>query len=314
MRIRKRDSGSAIDVAIRDPSESAAARAEALVAAVRDDPEARLALAMQTYRGPTGHAPRHLPFRRAAMSFMRWEFERGVLAALDADPPGSPWWRAMNERLVRDGCEAVARASGLGGEMSSPTIALWSSFVADPRPRQWYRAHNASIGAAYVEHRDLAEKESLPERFFINVVLLRVLYAHALVGAPQLALGRLAPLGRFLGDPRLGMAGAFLSLSRVLPHRYPLSDNVEVYLRDEQRLGRVLDYAVVAPRLPDLYEWSASELKIPELATLVHDGAPAYAWPESQRHLWDVPHLSLVADVLKALTAARRAETQDEST
>ena len=56
----------------------------------------------------------------------------------------------------------------------------------------------------------------------MNVALARVLYAHALAGAPRLALGRFAPLGRLLGDPRLGMAGAFLSLRRVLPDRYPL--------------------------------------------------------------------------------------------
>ena len=35
----------------------------------------------------------------------------------------------------------------------------------------------------------------LPERFFMNVALVRVLYAHALVDAPCLALGRFAPLG-----------------------------------------------------------------------------------------------------------------------
>jgi hypothetical protein len=48
-----------------------------------------------------------------------------------------------------------------------------------------------------------------------------VLYAHALVAAPQLSLGRFVPLGRLPGDPRLGMAGEFLSLSRVLPERLP---------------------------------------------------------------------------------------------
>jgi hypothetical protein len=31
------------------------------------------------FRGPTGRAPRHLPFRRAALSFMRWQARRGVL-------------------------------------------------------------------------------------------------------------------------------------------------------------------------------------------------------------------------------------------
>ena len=42
----------------------------------------------------------------------------------------------------------------------------------------------------------------------MNVALLRVFYAHALGAAPRLALGRFAPLGHVLGDPRLGMAGA----------------------------------------------------------------------------------------------------------
>jgi hypothetical protein len=49
----------------------ALAWAETQVAAARDDPAARLALLARTYHGPTGRAPRHLPFRRAALSFMR---------------------------------------------------------------------------------------------------------------------------------------------------------------------------------------------------------------------------------------------------
>ena len=61
----------------------------------------------------------------------------------------------------------------------------------------------------------------------MNVALGRVLYAHALIAAPRLAVGRFAALGRLLGDPRLGMAGAFLSLGRVLPNRYPLGGEVE---------------------------------------------------------------------------------------
>ena len=63
----------------------------------------------------------------------------------------------------------------------------------------------------------------------MNVVLARVLYARALVAAPRLALGRLAGFARTLGDPRLGMAGAFLSLRRVVPNRDPRLD-VECYI------------------------------------------------------------------------------------
>lgn len=283
----------------------AAAIAAAKVAAVRDDPEGRLVLASATYRGPTGDAPRHLPFRRAAMSFMRWEAKRGVLNPLDADPPGSRWWRALNERLLRDGCEAVARAGGRGGPASSPTIGLWDGFVAKPTARTWYRAHNASIVAAYLDHRDLAESESRTERFFLNVVLLRVLYAHALVAAPRLALGHLALCGRPLGDPRLGMAGVFLSLGRVLPDRYPVDDDLEIYIRAENGFGRLLDYAVIQPRLGSLYDWSARELERPEISELVVDGTPAYAWSPADRQEWAPPPPSVTARAMKFVTVPR---------
>ena len=158
-------------------------------------------------------------------------------------------------------------------------VELWLEFGASPTGGNWYRAHNASIVGGYLEHRGLAEAESAPERFFMNVALLRVLYAHALAGAPHLALGRLASLGRLLGDPRLGTAGVFISLRRVLPDRYPLDHAVERYIADERRLGRMLDYAVIAPRLQHLYEWSAQELAEPGLLQLVREGNPIYAWP-----------------------------------
>lgn len=281
---------------------SAAAQAQAQVEAVRDDPRARLALIVRTYHGPTGSAPRHLPFRRAALSFMRWQERRGVLNPLDASPPGSPWWRKVNERLLRDGCEAVALAGGLDGEASSRPVRLWLAFIATPTARNWYRAHNASIVSAYLDNRELAEEESSAERFFMNVALGRVLYAHALVGAPRLALGAFAPLGRLLGDPRLGMAGAFLSLSRVLPNRYPLEHDVERYIADEQRIGRLLDYAVILPRLQRVYEWSAGELREPRLLELVHDGNPMYAWPAEERDVWAAPRMPAPARVLQRAT------------
>jgi hypothetical protein len=284
---------------------SALAVAEEQVAAVRDNPEARLALVEQTYHGPTGRAPQHLPFRRAAVSFMRWQAHRGVLDPLDASPPGSAWWRAVNERLLRDGCESVALVGDLPGKPSSRSVRLWLDFVERPTGRNWYRAHNASVACAYLEHRDLAEAESAPERFFMNVALVRVLYAHVLVGAPRLALGRFAPLGRVLGDPRLGAAGVFLSLRRVLPDRYPLALDVERYLADEQRLGRLLDYAVIAPRLQRMYEWSSEVLGQPRLLELIRDGNPIYAWPFEERHVWRSPRMPPLGRTLESLTRSR---------
>ena len=283
--------------------DGALARAEAQVAAARDDPAARLALMARVFHGPTGRAPRHLPFRRAALSFMRWQARRGVLNPLDASPPGSVWWRAVNERLLRDGCETIAILGGLAGEPSSPSVRLWLEFGARPTGRNWYRAHNASIVGGYLAHRELADAESAPERFFMNVALARVQYAHALNTAPRLALGRLAPLGRLAGDPRLGMAGVFLSLRRVLPDRYPLARDVERYIAEEQRFGRILDYAVIVPRLQRLYEWSAEELAEPRVLGLVRDGNPIYAWPFEERHVWQPRPMPLAGRVLERVTS-----------
>jgi hypothetical protein len=316
----------------------ARAWADAQVEAARDDPAARLALLVRTYHGPTGAAPRHLPFRRAAVSFMRWQVQRGVLNPPDGSSPGSGWWRAVNEGLLRDGCEAVALArSGAGagtepssgpghgpgpgpasgngsgggsaaqaGEVpSSPAVALWLAFIDDPTARNWYRAHNASIVRAYLEHLPLAETESAAERFFMNVALARVLFTHAVVAAPHLALGRLGRLGRVLGDPRLGAAGVFLSLRRVLPDHYPLVLDVEAYVADERNVGRLLDHAFIVPRLQALYEWSAGELGEPDLLDLVVDGNPAYAWPSGDRHVWRRSPVPLPARALALATRPR---------
>jgi len=283
----------------------ALAWADAQTAAARDDPAARLALMERLFRGPTGRAPRHLPFRRAALSFMRWQAQRGLLNALDASPPGSTWWRSMNECLLRDGAEAIALVGGLAGNPSSQAVRLWLQFAATPTPACWYRAHNASIVAGYLEHERHAAAENAPERFFMNVALARVLYAHALVAAPRLALGRVGPIARILGDPRLGMVGAFLSLRRVIPNQYPLTRDVEWYIADEQRVGRLLDYALIAPRLRCLYEWSAAELNEPRLLRLVRDGSPIYAWPYEQRHVWHAQQLPFPGHLLERVTRTR---------
>jgi hypothetical protein len=264
-----------------------------------------MALMERCYHGPFGRAPQHLPYRRAAMSFMRWQLRRGVLAPHSAERPGSPWWRAVNERIVRDGCEAVALSGNLPGPTSSQTVDHWMSFVHHPTARAWYRAHNGSVVAAYLEHRDTAEAENAAERFFMNVVLCRVLYAHALVAAPRISLGWLRPLAPILGDPRLGMAGIFLQLSRVLPDEYPLRGSVRSYLDAELRFGRLLDFGVIVPRLQLLYEWSAHELGAPGLVECVREGALTYAWPLKDRDVWRPPDTFVLRMTHRALPPAR---------
>jgi hypothetical protein len=160
--------------------------------------------------------------------------------------------------------------------------------------------------AAYLEHQDLAERENTAERFFMNVVLCRVLYAHALVAAPRLSLAWLRVIAPVLGDPRLGMAGIFLQLSRVLPDEYPLRDEVRSYLSAELGFGRLLDFGLIVPRLRELYKWSAHELGAPGLLDCARDGALTYAWPYEDRDVW-VPKRSITVRIVhRAIPAAHR--------
>lgn len=282
---------------------SAAAHAAQQVAAVRDDPGARLRLMGALYEAVPGEPETHLPYRRAALAFMRWELRRGLLDPLDGPSPGSPWWRAVNERLLVDTAEARAHSKGLGGPASTASAAHAVAFMAHPSTQTWYRAHNASIVSAYLEYPDLAAAESRVERFFINLVLVRVLYAHTLVSAPHLAMSWLAPLARVLGDPRLAVTGIFMSLSRVLPDRYPLNDDLSPYISAEHALGRLLDIGMIAPRLEMLYAWSAEELGIPALYALVREGLPNYAWDADDGEGWTQPP-SLAARALHRLLPA----------
>lgn len=285
--------------------QSAAAVAQARVAAVRDDPHGRLALMRELYQVPANLDRGHLPYRQAASAFMGWQLRRGLLNPTAGSRPGSSWWRAMNERLVCDGWEARAMSFGHPGTPSSPAVAASLEFVRHPSARRWYRAHNISVVSAYLEHEDLASLESRVERFFINLVLMRVLYAHALVAAPRLALGRLAFAGRPLGDPRLGMTGIFLSLSRVLPDRYPLGNDLAPYLKAEHGLAHVLDVGVIQPRVQSLYDWSARELGIPGLRRLLCGETPCYAWPADDQQPWHPPPIRAARLVRRLLPAAR---------
>jgi hypothetical protein len=264
----------------------AAAYARSAVESVREDPSARLTLLRGLYEVPRGVDRGYLPYRRAASAFMGWQLRRGLLNPDSHPLPGSPWWRALNEGLLRDTAEARAFAFGYAGEPSRPGVTAHLDFIHRPTARNWYRAHNVSIVGGYLANESLAVAERRVERFFINVVLVRVLFAHALVAAPRLALGWLAPLGRPAGDPRVGMTGIFLSLSRVLPDRYPLGDDVDTYIALEHGFGHMLDIGVILPRLRRLYDWSAQELALPGLRGLLIGETPSYAWDLVDADVW----------------------------
>jgi hypothetical protein len=281
---------------------AAAAGAAVQVRRVRDEPGARYALAARFYRQVPGSRRR---YGAAELSFLRWELARGVLAPADSARPGSAWWRAVNERLLRDKVEGELLAAGIPGPPSAGSVELWVRFIREPTPSAWYRAHNASIVSAYLEHEALTAHELKVERFMMNVALVRVLYTHALVAHPRLALGPLARLGPVLGDPRGPSVGLFLDLRRSFPSHYPLQLPVVEAIAQERPLARAIDYGVIAPRLAELYGFAAVCLGEPRLTSLLDRGAPAYAWPRADRFLWDAGDTGRLLRTFSLLTGAR---------
>jgi hypothetical protein len=59
--------------------------------------------------------------------------------------------------------------------------------------------------------------------------------------------------------------------------------------------------------LPDhvLYAHSAVELDEPRLLKLIRDGAPIYAWPYEDRHVWTMTNPRLIARMLARATRIR---------
>jgi hypothetical protein len=295
-------------------SASAADRAESAVAAARGDARRRLGVAAAFYDQPPGR-PSVNRYARAELAFMRWQASRGVFAALDSARPGSAWWQAVNEALLRDAWEAryLLDAAGdtAGDTPSRPAVSRWMEFLRDPSPRSWYQAHNASVVAGYIRHRQLAAAELPVERFFMDVALGRVLFVQALVGDPRLALGRwLWPFGRRLGDPRWPGANLYLSMRNVLPDRYPLTGiTIDRVLAAENAVGRLIDYGVLLPRAQALYEFAAAELNEPALLGFISDGNLVYAWPYEDRAAWvcrrSIAATRLVARVTSPADEAR---------
>ena len=281
----------------------AAEEALTMVTAARHDPALRIGLASKFYDDRPGHASIRA-YRRAELAFMRWQVRRGVLTPLESVRPGSGWWRSVNESLLRDACEADRLAAGRPGPASKPAVARWGDFLGAPSARTWYRAHNASIVAAYLEHRHLCAAEVPVERFFMDVAMARLVCVHALVIQPRVAVGRLAVAGRLIGDPRWRGADMFLSLHNILPDRYPLTGiSIDQILALENYGGRLIDYGVILPKMQALYEFAASDLDEPRLLGLVRNGFPVYAWPYEDRNAWTTTRARSVRSVLSWLTS-----------
>lgn len=252
------------------------AKARAIVDGVRDDPDGRLALRERFYaRHPGIEGSKGPGLGRSELDFTRWEIERGVLAR--PEQGGSPWWRAVNGRLLFHAELASLLCDELpDAQVGSVAVRAWQTYIREPSPKTWYRAHDASIVTGFLDAVELAHAEPWSERVFVNIVLYRLLYAQGLVEGEE--LGR---LGEILADPALPSVEMLLEIPAFYPRHYPLSkEDVRNILQHGHGIGddlvKVLDDLFIIPELVPLYRHASGWIGIPTLERLLEDGKPSY--------------------------------------
>jgi len=248
------------------------------VETLRNSPEARLRSRDAFYKkyGQEDKSEKY-GYGDSEVAFFGWE-ERSVLRPPGARPPGSAWWSNVNLWFIYLS-ELGGRAYQVGfpkHKLPVPT-QFWMAFIEAPSPLTWYRAHNSSIIDGYLKYPDLAEKESMPEKVFINMVLYRLLYAQSLVEGDFV----FPKLGKILGDPR-GTAVRFIThLDPYYPSHYPMTkEEIRDILGKTHSISELgvkfLDDVVIEPELTHLYHLASIWNKQPGLKALIADHKPVY--------------------------------------
>jgi hypothetical protein len=248
------------------------------VETLRDSPEARVKSREVFYHkyGQEDKSERY-GYGDSEIAFLGWE-ERCVLRPPDARPPGSAWWSNVNLWFIYLS-ELGAKAYDIKFPKAELPVAtqFWISFIEEPTPQTWYKAHNSSIIDGYLKYPGFAKKETVPEKIFINMVLYRLLFAQSMVEGRFL----FPKLGKILGDPR-GNAVQFIThLDAYYPSSYPMSKkDINEVLGKVHSLGELgvkfLDDVLIEPELTRLYYEASTWNEQPGLNRLIVHHKPAY--------------------------------------
>jgi mpaB/rubber oxygenase-like protein len=246
---------------------------------VRDDPEGRYTLAESFYAAHPVPGPDR--YGSSELAFMRWEIERGVLnPPHHRTRPGSPWWRKVNERILRDQEEGGMLADAGVVTDRNPAANRWSEYLADPSPSSWYRAHNSSVVSGYVRAASLATRERPAEQFLMNLVLARVLFAQALAEEAPFAAGEHPFLAALLSDPRLPAVGIVMQVPDFYPRTYPLDAGEQgvlerrAHAHDDESLAAI--DAEPCSNLDELFLFVGTSLAEPDLRRFLDRGLACY--------------------------------------
>lgn len=248
------------------------------VETLRNSPEVRLRSRDAFYKKyGEGNGLEKFGYGDSELAFLGWE-ERTVLRPPGANPPGSAWWSNVNLWFIYLS-ELGGKAYELGFAKSRLPVAAqyWVTFIEVPNPVNWYRAHNSSIIDGYLKYPELAAKESVPEKVFINMVLYRLLYAQSMVEGQFM----LPKLGRILGNPRGNAVKLITSLDAYYPDHYPMTqEDIRDVLGKTHSLDELgvkfLDDVLIEPELTQLYNQAAQWNQQPGLTTFIANHQPVY--------------------------------------
>lgn len=250
---------------------------------LKNSPEARLESRKLFYKkyGKEGNILT-FGFGDAEIAFLKWE-KRSVLRPPHVTPPGSEWWSSVNLWFIY-----LSELGGKAFEIGYPKNLLpapskaWVDFIEEPSASSWYKAHNASIIEGYLKYPHLAQKEPLPEKVFINMVLYRLLYAQSMVEGDFL----FSKLGKILGDPRGGTVKFITGLDAFYPKHYPLTweeiKKVMGHTHNIEELGvQFMDDVLIEPELTHLYKQASEWNNQPALNNLIKNHRPSYPFGEN---------------------------------
>lgn len=248
------------------------------VESMQNSPEARFQSRIAFYQQyGRGTLLDEYGFGDSEIAFMRWE-KRCVLRDPSDTPPGSAWWSAINLWFIYlSELGAKAHQLGVKKELLPLPARFWVDFIENPTAISWYRAHNASIIDGYLKYPHLAEKEVLPEKIFINMVLYRLLFAQSWVEGDAL----FPRLGKMFANPKGISVDLITHLEAFYPTHYPLTAKDMQYIMGEAHnlveLGvKLLDKVLIEPELTELYQKASFWNQQPNLNQLIKQHQPIY--------------------------------------
>lgn len=241
------------------------------VETLRNSPVARLRSRDAFYKKyGQGDKSEKYGFGDSEIAFLGWE-ERCVLRPPGAKPPGSAWWSDVNLWFIYLS-ELGAKAYEVNFPESELPVAsqFWIKFIRLPNSVNWYRAHNSSIIDGYLRYPLLAEKETVPEIIFINMVLSRLMFAQSMVDGQSI----FPKISKILGNPKGTVVRFVTHLDAYYPSHYPMTnEEIEDVLGKSHGLGefgvKFLDDVLIGTRLTHLYNVASNWNKQPGLNELV---------------------------------------------